>query len=57
MATELLPSDGADGRDRQKTLALMEIAEALKLMLVEQNAILRELATIRAEVKAIAVKQ
>jgi len=29
------PSDVADGRDRQKTLALMEIAEALKLIQVQ----------------------
>ncbi len=40
-------SDAAGGRDRQKTLALMEIAEALKLMQVQ-------LKDICLEVKAIA---
>ena len=46
MAIEAV-SDAADGRDRQKTLALMEIAEALKLIQVQLN-------DIRLEVKAIA---
>jgi hypothetical protein len=40
-------SVSADGRDRQKTLALMEIAEALKLIQIHLN-------DIRLEVKAIA---
>jgi hypothetical protein len=32
LLADLTVSDVADGRDRQKTLALMEIAEALKLI-------------------------
>jgi hypothetical protein len=44
---DLTVSDVADGRDRQKTLALMEIAEALKLIQVQLN-------DIRLEVKEIA---
>jgi hypothetical protein len=44
---DLTVSDVADDRDRQKTLALMEIAEALKLIQVQLN-------DVRLEVKEIA---
>jgi hypothetical protein len=47
LMADLTVSELADGRDRQKTLALMEIAEALKLIQVQLN-------DIRLEVKEIA---